>query len=90
MENTSKRACSSILASIEKEFYPPGLLVDLSKKVMETQPSEVLVAGVLQGMLNNNYKNMDMVSPSKAGYMDLCTGWMKEAPLTKYTCSIPT
>lgn len=77
-------ACNSILALIEKEYYAPGLQVGISKKGKETQLNGLFVARGLRRMLQGkNYKNVSMVFQLLAGFLEQCTGWMKEAPETK-------
>lgn len=54
------------------------------KKAAETQHNGLLVAWGLREFLNvEKYKNVIMVFPFLAGFIDRCTKWMEAAPLTK-------
>lgn len=81
--NTVMRACSSLVAAIEKENYAWRLPVDFSKKVTETQLNRLFVAGHFQECSKEWTKRPRIWFPILVGFIDQCTRWMKEAPLMK-------
>lgn len=51
MQNPLFRACNSIIATIESEYYVSRLHVGFSKKAFDRQPNGLFVAGELREML---------------------------------------
>lgn len=78
------RECSSTLPAIKREVFAPRLDFVVSKKGTDTPLNGLLVAkGPPETLQVKNYRKVDKVFLFLAGFIDRCTGCMKEAPLTE-------
>lgn len=69
---------------MEKEYYVPGLYIELSKKGTKTQLNRLFVVGGLKGILEVQIrKKVDKIFPFLAGFIFRCSGWVEETSLSK-------
>lgn len=62
----------------------PGSPADFSKMGVEMQVKGMFAGwGLRQILEGKNYKNVDIAFTFLSGFIDRCTGWMKEVPLTR-------
>lgn len=71
MRNGLLRACGSILAAIEKDYFVPGLQTVVSEKEFETKLSRLFGVGGLPEMMEGKTFNcMDSVFSILAAFID--------------------
>lgn len=83
-QNGLIRAYQTILSALLKERFVSSLHRGFSNKESGTHPNGLSGVGCPQAMLEEkNYMNLDLPSPILAPFIDSCTGWDKEAPLSQ-------
>lgn len=77
-------ACSSLLASIGKEFLVAGLRVEFSKRELSSQSSGLSSSDDVHGMLEGiDDQCLDKLSPFICAYADNGTGYNEDPRRTK-------
>ena len=77
------RGINSLLATIERDYFVPGLTIDFSTSEIGQQLNGLFLNQGLRGMLEGrHFKSLDMVFPFVAAFIDFCCDELEQAPLT--------
>lgn len=77
------RGVNSLLATIEKDYFVPGLTIDFSTSEIGQQLNGLFLEQGLRGMLEGrHFKSLDMVFPIVGAFIDYCCDEIDTSPLT--------
>lgn len=77
------RGINSLLATLERDYFVPGLTIDFSTSELGQQLNGLFLEHGLRGMLEGrHFKSLDMVFPFIGAFIDFCCDEVNEAPLT--------